>query len=154
MVSMATRDFTAKFTANNSKYIAAKHAHLINQDFFRLLTHLQSLPNGDHALAERLDTNLREASQAAANKVKHFHKPWWSKENIIKVAFHLPRFPPLGLPRFPILSSCTLCLIRNKLQNGKRWICLTKLCTTSSPVSYTTSPSPRDRTRTRMPSSA
>ncbi len=79
MGSMATRDFTAKCPANKSKYIAAKHAHLINQDFFRLLTHLQSLPNGDHALAERLDTNLREASQAAANKVKHFHKPWWSK---------------------------------------------------------------------------
>jgi hypothetical protein len=77
--SIASRDFTAKNPANNSKYIAAKHAHLTHQGFFQHLAHLQTLPRGDHALAERLDTNLREASEAAGNKVKRlFHGPWWS----------------------------------------------------------------------------
>jgi hypothetical protein len=75
---MSQRDFTAKCPTNNSKYITAKHAHLVEQDFFKHLAHLQSLPEGDHQLAERLDTNLREASKAASNKVKRFYKSWWS----------------------------------------------------------------------------
>jgi hypothetical protein len=75
----ALRDFTAKSPANNSTYISAKHAHLTQQGFFGHLARLQSLPNGDHALAERLDANLRISSAAAGNKVKRFYKPWWSQ---------------------------------------------------------------------------
>jgi hypothetical protein len=63
----AFRDFTAKCPTNNSKDITAKHAHLTQQDFFKHLARLQSLPAGDHLLAERLDTNLRAASKAASN---------------------------------------------------------------------------------------
>jgi hypothetical protein len=74
----AFRDFTAKCPTDNSKYIAAKHAHLTEQNFFTHLATLQSLPNGDHALAERLDTNLRAAAEAASKSVKRHYKPWWS----------------------------------------------------------------------------
>lgn len=78
LAPLSLRDFTAKCPTNNSKYIIAKHSHLVEQGFFKHLAHLQSLPDGDHLLAERLDTNLREASEAASNKVKRFHKSWWS----------------------------------------------------------------------------
>jgi hypothetical protein len=74
----ALRNFTAKSPSNNSKYIAAKHAHLTEQGFFAHLDRLQSLPQGDHALAERLDANLRDASMCAGNKLKRSPKPWWS----------------------------------------------------------------------------
>ena len=56
--SMATRTFTAKCRANNSKYITAKHAHLTEQRFFVKQAELCALPHGDHLLAERLDHNL------------------------------------------------------------------------------------------------
>jgi hypothetical protein len=75
----ALRDFTAKYPANNSTYISAKHAHLTQQGFFGHLARLHSIPNGDHALAERLDANLQISSAAAGNKVKRFYKPWWSQ---------------------------------------------------------------------------
>jgi hypothetical protein len=71
-------DFTAKCPTNNSKHITAQHAHLVEQGFFQHLACLQSLPDGNHELAKRLDTNLQEASESASNKVKPFQKSWWS----------------------------------------------------------------------------
>jgi hypothetical protein len=74
----ASRDFTSRNPANNSAYIEAKHSHLIEQDFFCHLAHLQTLPDGDHALAEQLDSNLLAASECASKKVKRLYKLWWS----------------------------------------------------------------------------
>jgi hypothetical protein len=74
----AFRDFSAKCPIDNSKYIVAKHAHLTEQNFFTHLSRLQSLSDGDHDLAERLDTNLRAAAEAASKRVKRHYKPWWS----------------------------------------------------------------------------
>jgi hypothetical protein len=73
------RNFTAKCPTNNSKFILAKHLHLTNQGFFLQLAQLQSSPKGNHALAERLDTNLRASSEFAGTQLKRFHKPWWSQ---------------------------------------------------------------------------
>jgi hypothetical protein len=42
------------------------------------LARLKTLSHGDHLLAERLDSNLTDASAAASNRVKRFYKPWWS----------------------------------------------------------------------------
>ena len=76
--SPAARDFTAKNPANNSKYIECKFAHLLEQNFFHHLARLQTLTDGDHDLAERLDSNLLAASESAGNKLKRFPRPWWS----------------------------------------------------------------------------
>lgn len=78
MAPAAFRDFNSKSPSNNSKYITAKHNYLTQQEFFRHLTCLQSMPNGDPALAERLDKNLLNASESAGKKLKRYPKPWWS----------------------------------------------------------------------------
>jgi len=69
------RNFTSKNPSNNSTYISEKHFQLTQQGFFSQLTHLQSLPSGDHVLAEKLDTILREASFTAGKKIKCYYKP-------------------------------------------------------------------------------
>jgi hypothetical protein len=78
LAPIASRNFTSKNPANNTLYIRAKYKHLQEQQFFRHLEELQSLPSGDHKKAERLDGMLRQASEHAGKQLKRFPRPWWS----------------------------------------------------------------------------
>jgi hypothetical protein len=70
LASLPSRDLRSKDTAAVTKYINAKHEHLLINNFFNNLDDLRATPELDPVAAEKLDTLLVQAAFHAGKQCR------------------------------------------------------------------------------------